>query len=720
MDDELEKLRVALRQQTERANRAEAQLNLTETELNRVNAEVRATTFLEYVHNVQTIVAPNLIIETNRKKQASGAVTDVSGKVYPQALHRWTDFPAIHDKQFDAFTSALGVTQQFPSLSDVKSNKNELSPTPRKDEQDIRLFIRTYAEGPAMRIANAFANTCPSLQGTEFLFSNNAYGLHPKVVPQDEQNPPAKKRSPDRVTSLAPDRWGIRNSPDDTETTALVGEYKAAHKARGQCFRQVLGNDPLPETLFADCASCYSEAELEGQVQDQNQHLPVRNNHNMMVAKVLCQAYHYMVISGLQYGYVTSGDCMILLAIPRDTPDVLLTHLIYEPSSIQEAKQTYAAQLATLVILALGAEVPPAQWILDTERILSRWPAKKKKADGSQSITITGGALLLPPPSLHHSDDAATEDDQHDSAPSLPSRSPSPCRDNTAAKDHRRDDDPDDDGPAARPRPGIPKRKREEPAAAVAVAVAAPSGSSRKGGGMHASGRNSAPYCTQACLLGVCRLGGGRQGTFDPACPNTPVHSRNGYRTCHPVSAAEICLLVRDQLAQNLDQGCECLDKYGMFGETGVLFKITTLKYGYTFVAKGVQSVDAGVLAKEARIYSYCRGLQGTRIPVHLGNIDLVNYYPLRSIATIHHMMLMSWAGPTVDDGVVPASVDLDGEVDVAVDALFSSGIQYYDVKDKNLAWNDEVGGLMVFDFDLAWIPNPAKRTRTDDGLLMR
>ena len=223
-------------------------------------------------------------------------------------------------------------------------------------------------------------------------------------------------------------------------------------------------------------------------------------------------------------------------------------------------------------------------------------------------------------------------------------------------------------------------------------------------------------YCTQACLLGLCHEG----SPFDPACPNTPVHSQQGRWSHHHLSASKVCQRVRDRLARNLDDGCECLDKYGLFGATVVLFKITDPTYGYVFVAKGVQEVDAGVLADEARIYAHCRALQGTRIPVYLGSIDLVYRYPLRSMAIVSDMMFLSWAGMTLDDAsptrlVVPASVDLDAELNAAIEALECYGVEHDDIREANLAWNDEVGGIMVIDFDRVFLRAPAKKVRTGD-----
>ncbi|ELR06818.1 hypothetical protein GMDG_08110 [Pseudogymnoascus destructans 20631-21] len=239
-----------------------------------------------------------------------------------------------------------------------------------------------------------------------------------------------------------------------------------------------------------------------------------------------------------------------------------------------------------------------------------------------------------------------------------------------------------------------------------------PHSASKDGGSQTSSQQQSTrtslralPYCTQACLLGLSR-----NGTLDPNCPNTPLHVRRGCGLYHPISNIQLCSLFRSQIAENLDCGCECLDKYGMFSHTGVLFKITIPEYGYTLVAKGVQAVYADALVREACIYSHCKNLQGVFIPVHLGNIDLVVSYPLQSLAFIKHMMLMSWAGTTLE-AYIPDGIDIDDEVDRTVGKLNSAGICNGDVRDTNLVWNEEVKGVMAIDFDLAYIHTARKRS---------
>ncbi|ELR03926.1 hypothetical protein VC83_07065 [Pseudogymnoascus destructans] len=129
-----------------------------------------------------------------------------------------------------------------------------------------------------------------------------------------------------------------------------------------------------------------------------------------------------------------------------------------------------------------------------------------------------------------------------------------------------------------------------------------------------------------------------------------------------------------------------------------------------TLVAKGVQAVYADALVREACIYSHCKNLQGIYIPVHLGNIDLVVSYPLQSLAYIKHMMLMSWAGTTLE-AYIPDGIDIGNEIDRTVGKLNSAGICNGDVRDTNLVWNEEVKGVMAIDFDLAYIYTAVKRS---------
>lgn len=77
-----------------------------------------------------------------------------------------------------------------------------------------------------------------------------------------------------------------------------------------------------------------------------------------------------------------------------------------------------------------------------------------------------------------------------------------------------------------------------------------------------------------------------------------------------------------------------------------MLSKVTLTEYGYTFVAKGVQTNEHDD-AHEINIYSHIAALQGRYVPVYLGSITLARPYPLVSLAKVTKMLL-SWAGTSL------------------------------------------------------------------------
>lgn len=259
------------------------------------------------------------------------------------------------------------------------------------------------------------------------------------------------------------------------------------------------------------------------------------------------------------------------------------------------SRSTPAAQLTTLALLALEGETQSLQWIRHALDDLQRWPS------ANMTKIKTPNLPSLPPPSGGDTDD---EDEQG--------------------------------GSSRRPQEqSLAKRTREESPRRGSGAQPAP-----KDGGWQSTrtSLSALPYCTQACLLGLSHT-----GALDPNCPNTHLHVRQGSH--YPISKAQLCSLFQSQHARNLDCGCEYLGKYGMFGRTGALLKITIPEYGYTLVAKGVEAGNKDVLVREAWFYSFGSSLQGIRIPVHLGNIELAVLYPLQSLVFVKYMMLMSWGG---------------------------------------------------------------------------
>ncbi|KAJ4312111.1 hypothetical protein N0V84_010089 [Fusarium piperis] len=205
-------------------------------------------------------------------------------------------------------------------------------------------------------------------------------------------------------------------------------------------------------------------------------------------------------------------------------------------------------------------------------------------------------------------------------------------------------------------------------------------------------------YCTQACLLGLKR-----GQNLDDSCPNVLSHSTAEGSSRHAIDADNFTRLVGEQLRQNPYRNCEALDGWGKSGATGVLFKLELAPYGYTFVGKGSLPGCNELLAHESFIYARLEKLQGEVVPVHLGLVQLDWGYILPGAVRVHHMMLMSWGGETVNrETKGPVATNLPAEVQRSSRDIWAEGVNHGDERDANRLWNDERHRVMIIDFDHA------------------
>lgn len=206
-------------------------------------------------------------------------------------------------------------------------------------------------------------------------------------------------------------------------------------------------------------------------------------------------------------------------------------------------------------------------------------------------------------------------------------------------------------------------------------------------------------YCTQKCLLGL--VGG---GLLDERCPNAALHRGESDGVRHPVDHAEWLRLLREQLRRTLDGGVVCIGKQGA---QEVVFQVTLLAHGYTFVGKGTVPVFVEDLEHEAAIYHRLQPLQGVCVPVFLGAIDLrdisrVYYYDFR--VRIVYMMFPSWAGDSLDEAGALDAIGGNPEREVvrSVRGLHAMGVVHTDVRMPNTPWSRETRRVMMIDFERA------------------
>ena len=202
-------------------------------------------------------------------------------------------------------------------------------------------------------------------------------------------------------------------------------------------------------------------------------------------------------------------------------------------------------------------------------------------------------------------------------------------------------------------------------------------------------------------------------------CPNAALHPRIGKK--HALNLPKFLNLIQKQLDNDLDHNFKSL---GLQGARGALFKITLASHGYVFVGKGTVEAFVPDLLHEGKIYQRpaMAKLQGTAVPVYLGNINLKDRYCLDIRVLILHLLLMSWGGSLADeDETVKDAPDLPKRIQQTVGEVRRAGVYQMDVRSPNLLWNREAQRVMLIDFERArLIESSPKKESTRVGRVMK
>lgn len=213
---------------------------------------------------------------------------------------------------------------------------------------------------------------------------------------------------------------------------------------------------------------------------------------------------------------------------------------------------------------------------------------------------------------------------------------------------------------------------------------------------------NEAPYCTQRCLLGVAN-----GLPLDPACPNVHLHGNQH------ISKEDFKDLAEEQISRSGQADGHCSAQFD-WGSIGVIFKVTLVDYGYTFVAKATLRANWTLLHREGELYNMAREIQGSYIPVYFGIVRVFPEFRHDDGRYLSQFMLLSWAGEPVfeacDEGEMSS---LSDSVFKAYSELHRVGIQHRDLDLANMTYNSELGRIMLVDFDKARL-HPDRQAELD------
>jgi hypothetical protein len=695
------------RQQAEQQRQQEQQRRQqAERRANEAEQQIRKTTLTEYIKACHELVFTKFMVETDKNFTSKGSTTNPQRKLCPAYLSPWSDFLERQKDIFGKLCSTFPADKEvFEGLAFLRGLGVRVS---RKvaNEKDLEYFQHLSVEDPVRSIVSNFLAEDRVRNvfniGNGIVFENHPNAISDvadAVVDQRATQLPPKTPSQAQLdlNQLRPDQICVYSYDDGSSTRrsmVYIVEYKAPHKITPPHLR--LGLRPLD--IYKEVVNRVTQP-TSGDAESLFQY-----HADKLVAAAITQTFHYMIEGGLEYGLLTTGETIVFLKIDWTNPTILYYHLaepgpevLAHPDNIPYC--TAVGQMLAFSLMALG---PPGQrrehgqeerrqamarlniWTEDYETILRSIPVSQRSAPPSSPgyDPRTYQAVDRSPYLLRKKNQAART--EH-SGVNVAGRNRSPESSDDESKTQILLGTPTPAQPRDRGRGGrrsqrgVARRPRED-------------------------GGRGRQNCTQKCLLGLLE-----GQVLDEECPNVALHRGQHGGIHHPVDHAKWLRLLRQQLRRTLDDGVVCVGKQGA---RGVLFQVTLLAYGYTFVSKGTVPEFVKDLEHEVAVYERIRPIHGIAVPVFLGAIDLRDisrtyYYDFR--VRIVYMMFLSWGGDSLAEaGTLDAmGENPDLEFNRSLLALHTMGVAHTDVRKENALWCQETGRVMIIDFERAVLVDP-------------
>ena len=670
----------------EQRRREDEQRRREEAEI--VARSARPQTLLPYLEACHSLSLAIQVV-TDRSLTTQGDVTNPVGRVYPQRIIPWDDFPARQEETWNQLSEpSFTSQQQFPSQHQLDYVRSLIGPI--SSEHGLRYFERDTVENAVQKLIDA-VNDNPllrdrlGLRGTVTFEShtnlgNNDHNLSESLKdmslsrggagdPASAPTAPAHKvqsktKGKGKVKGKGnrADHFCIYGTSDGTSVAKTAIEYKAPHK---------LMQDEVITGLVSEIQPKRDVINKDGE--------DFAFTSRALAAAVVTQLFSYMIGKGIQYGYVSTGQTFVFLYIP-DEPTVVYYYVSVPNLDVLDDDEsrlhrTAVAQVFAFVLQSLRVEPPPQSWhdaaarldvwAVEFDDVLSRIPetvrkGKKPRASPYKAQRWRGFK-----------------------------RSPIRTRSSCQQPDIKSSPREDSDDEAAPPSPTADRSTRSGKNVAISDSSGR-QGQRGKGGRQGGAGRgriHDRPYCTHDCLLGLAY-----GGPMDKSCPNADCHGSRH------IAGTKFLHLLRSQMARDRGPDADAIPLY-LSGSVGSLFKVRLSAYGYTLVAKGVERPDLKRLQHEKKIYDQLRSIQGKYVPVCLGLTDLVlpYYYDGR---VFEYLLLLSWTGRPLLERVGEIS---EAPVIAAVARAFTSlhqlQVLHGDAEARNITYD---GAPMIVDLERA------------------
>ncbi|OJD12968.1 hypothetical protein AJ78_06516 [Emergomyces pasteurianus Ep9510] len=620
-------------------------------------------------------------------RSTKGSIPPPTGKYCPTSLRHWSSCPVQLQEIYDLVSTYLqpvgkDAPRRFTSLLVLNELGRRYSSRKLRSEKDLEHYERTAVED---HVHDIIAELCkiPDAQERFRLGDGIVFENHENLLQTSEESD-VQLLDESSTKNPQPDSFCVHRIDDSTNTLITTVEYKPPHKLSVENLRVGLRSMQLWEEIVKS-DTLPNSVEL-------NKDEKLRYNAEQLTCSVLVQEYHVMIQAGLEYSYITNGFAIVLLRVPYSDPSTLYYYLcepnmdvISENPEVFYQSKTAIARILCLCLMSFLSDTRDQKWRNAARSQLHIW---KTSFDFTRS-QIPDDELQQTPPGSEYASSEYMPSEYLPSSPLQPghrvsTRSQTTCApmDTSSLSDHMDSSDSDSNQAAHGRKRGFSQVMSSPPTQRSSARPAGPRPSSSQS-------RHTARYCTQRCLLGLQQ-----RGELDHQCPNVSLHQQGQNDDRHCINARKLVQLLNEQLDRDLDHNCT---PFGTCGSYGAPFKITCSVYGYTLVGKGTTAGLWKVVSREAEIYRVLQKAQGSAAPVFLGTIDLKLFLFLHGAGDIRHMLLMGWAGESIEN--VKDKEVLSREISRSRKEIRMLGVIHNDLRSANMLWNDELRRVLIIDF---------------------
>ncbi|GJP97076.1 hypothetical protein AlacWU_09975 [Aspergillus niger] len=330
---------------------------------------VQKTTFLEYIQHLHEALPDPLNLapcaDTHRD------ILKPKARVFPERLEHWSECDNQQEQIYrlicEFFEPTDGPPKRiFTPIHVIRENGERMRKRSISFKEDLEIYLQDSVQ---MQIGHIIEEICaiPAARA--------AFHLGGDRMRYVASHGELRSRAPTWIEDS--ERW-----PPGPESFCIHdmedGRRGIDARLRGEF---ILPNKLTMETLRAGLWSMDSYAEvLHNEVVPPTEAERITRNAARLAGSALVQLYNEMISYGFEYGYIITGEALVLLKVPYDNPSTLL-YRVCEPSIETTPGNpdgflrpvTAIARILCLCLMSCASQTRSPDWCIKTKARLSTW-----------------------------------------------------------------------------------------------------------------------------------------------------------------------------------------------------------------------------------------------------------------------------------------------------------------------------------------------------------